>query len=62
MSPSMPSTPAPPPPPAPPPSINEAQDTMRKRDEMQRRRGRAATVLTESQVQPETAAKKLLGG
>ena len=62
MSPSMPSTPAPPPPPPPPPTVNEAQDAMRKRDEMQRRRGRAATVLSEFQVQPETAAKKLLGG
>jgi len=65
MSPSMPSPPPPPPPPAPPPEVNEARETMRRRDEMARRRGRAATVLSEpsqSMVQPDTAAKKLLGG
>lgn len=65
MSPSIPSPPPPPPPPAPPPTVDMAREGMRRQDEASRRRGRAATVLTSqdaSQVQPQTAAKKLLGG
>lgn len=64
MSPSMPDMPPPPPPPAPPPTVDTARERVRSRDEMARKRGRAATVLTEptSQVQPQTAAKTLLGG
>jgi hypothetical protein len=65
MSPSMPKQPLPPPPPPPPPTMNEAQESRRVSDESMRRRGRAATVLTDtmSQMEPASSAtKKLLGG
>jgi hypothetical protein len=66
------SIPAPPPPPPPPPApmqvtIDEARMARDTRDESLRRRvrGRASTILTSpesrSQVQPETAARTLLG-
>ena len=65
-SPSAPAMPAPPPPPPPPPTINQARETIRRKDTAARRRGRAATVLSDqssmSQVQPQTASKTLLGG
>ena len=69
MSPSISIPPPPPPPPAPPPppTIDEARQSRETRDEAMRRRtrGRAATMLTDqsprSQVQPETAARTLLG-
>lgn len=58
----------PPPPPAPPapPTVDTARESREARDTATRRRtrGRAATILTNqnrSQVQPETAAKTLLG-
>jgi len=65
MSPSMPKQPAPPPPPPPPPTMNEAQESRRMGDEAMRRKGRGATVLTDtmSQIEPASSAtKKLLGG
>jgi len=65
MSPSMPKQPAPPPPPPPPPTMNEAQESRRMGDEAMRRKGRGATVLTDtmSQMEPASSAtKKLLGG
>jgi len=64
---SIPAPPPPPPPALPPPTIDEARQSRETRDEAMRRRsrGRAATILTDqtqrSQVQPETAAKTLLG-
>lgn len=61
----MPKQPAPPPPPPPPPSINDAQESRRMGDEAMRRKGRGATVLTDtmSQMEPASSAtKKLLGG
>jgi hypothetical protein len=67
MSPPSITIPAPPPPPPPPPTISEARESRDAKDESLRRRkrGRAATVLTDqrpkSQVQPETASKTLLG-
>ena len=59
---SAPKPPPPPPPPAPAPTIDEARDVARKREEMLRRRGRAATMLSEgSDITAPTATKKLLG-
>ena len=67
MSPPSITIPAPPPPPPPPPTVDVAREARESKDaEIRRRtRGRAATILTDqsrSQVQPETAAKTLLGG
>ncbi len=66
-------TPDPPPPPTPPPappSQDEAVSARRSRDEMRRRRGRGATILSEgeggmgelaSANQPQTGTRQLLG-
>jgi hypothetical protein len=65
---SMPAMPPLPEPPPPPPTIDQARLSRQREDEARRRRGRAATVLTDgsmdraSLVQPKTAAKTLLGG
>jgi len=63
--------PPPPPPPAPPaPTVDQARESRMEADEMRRRRGRAATILTEGgqgmlaqdQGTAQTATKTLLGG
>jgi len=62
--------PAPPAPPPPPPSVDEARESRMQADELRRRQGRAATILTqggegmlaeESQTQATTGTRKLLG-
>jgi hypothetical protein len=64
------STPPPPPPPTPPPappSMDVAQQTRMQADELRRRQGRAATILTQPQgmladgQRPMTATKRLTG-
>lgn len=65
LSPKMPKMPDPPPPPPPPPTVDQARVSQMERDKMlRRRRGRAATVLTESTGElssPTTGARKLSG-
>jgi len=65
-----PKTPEPPPPPAappPPPGVDEAKASRMQADELRRRQGRAATVLTQkegmlaSAETPKVGTKKLLG-
>ena len=66
-----PEPPAPPTPPPAPPSRDEAVTARRERDDMRRRRGRAATILSENggnqgargelARQPRTATSQLLG-
>jgi hypothetical protein len=60
--------PPPPPPPAappPPPSVDQAKASKMQADEMRRRQGRAATVLSTEQgmlaEKPQTGTRKLLG-
>lgn len=65
-----PAPPAPPAPPPPPPSVDQARESRMQADELRRRQGRAATILTEgkgmlaegSQTQATTGTRKLLGG
>ena len=62
--PKMPDMPTPPAP-TPAPTIDTARQAQQAGDNMARRRGRAATVLTGPTgdlVAPETATKRLLGG
>jgi len=65
LSPKMPAMPPPPEPPPPPPSVDQARVSQMERDKMlRRRRGRAATVLTDStsELAPTgTGARKLSG-
>jgi len=65
-----PKTPEPPPPPAappPPPGVDEAKASRMQADELRRRQGRAAAVLTQkegmlaSAETPKVGTKKLLG-
>jgi hypothetical protein len=62
---SKPKMPEPPPPPAPPPAppgMDEARQARMQADELRRRRGRAATVLSEEgTLAPQTGTRKLLG-
>ena len=65
-----PAPPAPPAPPPPPPSVDQARESRMQADELRRRQGRAATILTEgkgmlaegSQTSATTGTRKLLGG
>ena len=65
-----PKTPEPPPPPAappPPPGVDEAKQSRMQADELRRRQGRAASILTKQQGMlasaetPKVGTKKLLG-
>lgn len=63
-TPRPPAPPLPPAPPAPPPTIDDAKEARRREDIMKRRRGRAATILSDgsgSDLAPPTSAKSLLG-
>lgn len=67
-SPSTPPPPAPPAAPPPPPSVDEAKMQRMQADELRRRQGRAATVLSQPKgmlqqngQQPMTATKRLTG-
>ena len=61
----MPAPPAPPVPPPPPPSIDVAKESRVEADEMRRRQGRGATILSQGLLtqpeMPKTGTRKLLG-
>ncbi len=60
LSPKMPAMPPPPEPPPPPPTIDQARVSQQERDKMLRRRkGRAATILSNESEGEMTPAKPI---